>query len=450
MPKMPAENPQMTQEEFDIVAEWFLRGVPQLDAMLPEDPPPDECLPGLSADVTNHVNAMATEGWRAKNIEAGLSMYGCGGATDPRDCLASLPLASSTAYGATWDVPGLGQSRILHEGVVSYSSDFWSRSSADGRFFAHGGGQPGFQSTIIDLQTPNLIDVAAAYDPAFFPDNSGFVFQGSGSGNVCAQSILLGSPANVTMNEPGCSALASVDLYEHVGAVFGGDYFNVDGEFVSDNGGHGGTSDFGDPPAFFDQTSTLRVTPMIFNGSTYQTKPQVPVDIPFEGDTIISPSAQLLVSRVSGPGNDQLGFLVRKMIATPNGPSYSITAPEVGRICSNGGKPAFSYDERWLVYHHYIDANSNADAIDLGFTGVSDPGFAPYRAGSNGGAANIYLVDMLNNTTRRITMMAPGQYALYPHFRSDGWIYYLVRHDPTGGSNAHEYAVALDTALLLE
>jgi hypothetical protein len=435
MPKMPAVNPQMTQGEFDIVAEWFLRGVPQLDAMLPEDPPPDECLPGVSADVDTHVAAMATEGWRAKNSESGLNMYN----------LSAAPLASSTTYGAQWDRAGLGQNRILWEGGASYSSDFWTRSSADGRFFAHGGGQPGFASTIIDLQAQALIEVQAAYDPAFFPDNSGFVFQGGGGGNVCAQSILNGTPAVVTMNEPGCNALGSVDLYEHVGAVYGGDYFNIDGEFVSDSGGHAVT--LGDPPAFFDQTSQLSVTPLIFDGANYQPKPSVVVDIPFEGDTVISPSARMLISRVSGPGNDQLGFVLRNMIATPNGPSYSITAPEVARYCVNGGKPAFSYDERWIVYHHYI-TNSAVDAVDLGFTGTGDPGFAPY---ANRGTANIYLIEAATGQIQRITNMRPGQYALYPHFRSDGWIYYQVRDiGAPGGGDETEYSVALDTALLLE
>ena len=46
----------------------------------------------------------------------------------------------------------------------------------------------------------------------------------------------------------------------------------------------------------------------------------------------------------------------------------------------------------------------------------------------------------------RITNVAPGQYALYPHFRSDGWIYANVRDDNVG----HEYIVASDAALLAE
>jgi hypothetical protein len=40
--------------------------------------------------------------------------------------------------------------------------------------------------------------------------------------------------------------------------------------------------------------------------------------------------------------------------------------------------------------------------------------------------------------------MGPGQYALYPHFRSDGWMYFLVR---TLGTTA-EHVIASDAALL--
>jgi hypothetical protein len=42
--------------------------------------------------------------------------------------------------------------------------------------------------------------------------------------------------------------------------------------------------------------------------------------------------------------------------------------------------------------------------------------------------------------------MQPGQYALYPHFRSDGWIYAQVRDTNAG----HEYTVASDAALIAE
>jgi len=42
--------------------------------------------------------------------------------------------------------------------------------------------------------------------------------------------------------------------------------------------------------------------------------------------------------------------------------------------------------------------------------------------------------------------MEPGQYALYPHFRSDGWIYFMVR---TLGQGS-EHIVASDAALRLQ
>jgi hypothetical protein len=93
-----------------------------------------------------------------------------------------------------------------------------------------------------------------------------------------------------------------------------------------------------------------------------------------------------------------------------------------------------------MVYHHYVTA---ADAVDLGFTGSDDPAFAEYLTK---GAANVYLLELATGTRVRITNMQPGQYALFPHFRSDGWIYVQIRDT----NAAHEYMVASDAALLAE
>jgi hypothetical protein len=146
-----------------------------------------------------------------------------------------------------------------------------------------------------------------------------------------------------------------------------------------------------------------------------------------------------MVNRLSGPGDRQLGYVVHKVIATPNGNGYTITAPEVGRYCMRGGKPAISYDERYMVYHHYVE---DQDWQELGFSSPTDPAFLVYR---QKGASNIYVVDMLTAQSRRVTMMNPGQHALFPHFRSDGWIYFLVRDANTG----KEYAVASDARLVI-
>lgn len=433
---MPKVGTPMTQQQFDIVAEWYARGLPMLDQTLPADPPPSTCTPSISIEVAPHVAAMKTTGWRAENKAAMMAMHGCGAATDPKLCLSAYPFGTDQTYGTGWDLPGTGKLRVLAD--VTYRSSYWTRSSPDGRFIGHGV-QDVAGSYVIDLQRGGMqVPINVAYDPNWFPDNSGFVFQG-GPKNVCAQSVLTSNPTSVTMNEPGCANLNTIGLYEHVGrALGGGDYFAVESSFVSDDGGHSPT--LRDPYASFGSQARTGFIPMIFDGMKYVAKAQVNVATPFEGDTVLSPSAKLAITRVAGPNDMQLGFVLRKVNAVMNGNSYTITAPEVARYCVGGGKPGFSYDERWIVYHHYVTA---ADAVSLGFTGAADPLFAPYLTQ---GAANIYLMDLTTGVPVRITNMAPGQYALFPHFRSDGWIYAAIRDTNLN----HEYMVASDAALLAE
>ena len=167
------------------------------------------------------------------------------------------------------------------------------------------------------------------------------------------------------------------------------------------------------------------------------------VDLPREGDVIISPSARLLVSRVSGSGGSQSGFILRKLVTTQTGAGYTADVPEIARYCQRGGKPAISFDERWMVYHHYVEAG---DWAKLGYTSANDAGFLELRDAQTGGAANIFLLDLVTGNVRRITTMQSGQYALYPHFRSDGWIYFIVRDR----NRDREWMVASDAALALE
>ncbi|MBA3397722.1 MAG: hypothetical protein H0T89_34175 [Deltaproteobacteria bacterium] len=432
---MPKQGTPFTQPQFDIVAEWFARGLPLLEETLPQDPPPQTCDAAISADVTAHVATMKTTGWRAVNASNLMAMHGCGAATTPGGCLAGVPLGADQPYGGGWDLPGRGTLRVLAD--VEYASSYWTRSSPDGRFIAHGVKDvPG--SYVLDLQRGAMrVPISAVYDPNWFPDNSGFVFQG-GARNVCGQSVLTSNPASITMGEAACSNINTIGLYEHVGRALAGDFFAIDSEFVSDDGGHEPT--LRDPNTSFGTQAYLSFVPMLWTGTKYQAKPQVTIKTPFEGDTVLSPSARLVISRVSGPGDRQLGFVLRKVNAMLAGTSYTITAPEVARYCVTGGKPGFSYDERWLVYHHYVTA---ADAVALGFTGPADPAFQPYLAL---GAANLYLMEIATGEIVRITNMQPGQYALFPHFRSDGWIYAAIRDRNT----AHEYMVASDAALLAE
>jgi hypothetical protein len=434
MPK--GNHPKFTQDELDVVAEWFARGLPQLDSKLPEEPPPSVCTPSIGSALTTHVTAMQTQGWRAVNQDRDLRMQGCGASSNPRDCLTAYPRATSKGYGAGWEAQSGATLRVLRE--LEYNTFFWMRSSADGRFVANGA-TGGAGAMIADLQADKDIPTHAAYDPGFFPDNSGFVFQGTSIGaGFCTTALLTGGPAEITFNEPQCSSATGVGLYQHLGAgLGGGDYFVVNSQFTSDNGGHSAT--LHDPSASFASTAQIKLTPMVFDGSHYVEGNPVSFEAPFEGDSVLSPSTRLMVSRLSGPNSEQLGYVIRRVTATPNGSGYTVTAPEVARYCVQGAKPAISFDERFMVTHHYVDDD---DAADLGFSSASDPEFQAYKTK---GAANIIVVDLTTGARTRVTGMQPGQYALFPHFRSDGWIYFLVRDSNSG----KEYVVASDAALEL-
>ncbi|MFT3692875.1 MAG: hypothetical protein QM831_07025 [Kofleriaceae bacterium] len=435
----------LTQQQFDIVAEWFVRGLPLLDTDLPQDPAPTDCTAGISSDVSTHTALLKTTGWRSLNKMSNMSMFDCGAATDPKDCLQNHALASGTTYGATWDVAGKGHVRILDE--LTYRTSYWTRSSPDGRFVGHGVSSGGTTSAnIIDLQRDRAnVWVAATYDPGFFPDNSGFVFQNGGTPHVCPNTILTtGAPTQLTLTETGCTVQGSIGLYQHVGkALNNGDYFTINGQFVSDTGGHSLTNT--QPEAFFDSNSEAEFNTFIFDGTSYVHGQDIIVQQAYEGDSVMSPSATLEISRLANSQSTQLGYVLRKVNATYNSgtATYSIATPEIARYCVSGGKPNFSYDERWIVYHHYIE-NTDADAKDLGFTARTDAGFLPY---AQKGGANVYLMDLATGITQRITNMSPGQYAVMPHFRSDGWIYFNERDTNTG---AKEHIAASDAALILE
>jgi hypothetical protein len=428
----------LSQEDFDIVAEYYARGLPQLDSLLPvEQTGPEFCTAGISAEVKTTLDGISNTGWRQIHKDNHLSMLGCQGAATAKDCLTSFPLANSSMFDDKWDIQGLGRMRILRE--LNYHTSYWSRASADGRFFGHGGGANS-SGSIVDFQADRVIPVAAPYDPGFFPDNGAFMFQATSGGGakVCSQSLLTNNPTSVTFSEPQCGD-TSAGLYQHVGKATeqGGDYFIVSGCWQGDPASGVQRND---PPTTRDQTCDLDFDAMINQGTGFDQKTRTTISTPFEGDTVISPSAKLVISRVAGPNQSQLGYVLRKVNATPNGTGYDITAPEIARYCVKGAKPAFSYDDRWLVYHHYIN---DSDAVSLGFTGAADPDFAQYRIK---GAANVYLMDLRTGVTTRVTNMQPGQYALFPSFRADGWLYILVKDRNRG----IESAIASPAALFLE
>jgi hypothetical protein len=419
--------PKLSADEFATVLGWFDKGLPALDETLPEQKPPAACVENWTGTLTDHVARMKNEGWGAVNKDRGLSMFGCDASGDPSACLGSFPAAADKDFGQGWALAG--QLRIVRS--LGFTTTFWSRTSPDGRFFAAGG------EKVVDFQTNVEIPVEASYDPGFFPDNSGFMFQGTPVGaGFCNMSLLTADPAKIDFSEPQCIG-AHIGLYQYLGASLGGgDYFVVNSQFDSDNGGHGLTTK--DPSATFGDDANITLTPMVFDGTKYAVGNAVKVSTQFEGDTALSPSTLLIAGRLAGPDAQQIGYVVRKVNATKDVAGYTVEVPEVARICLRGGKANFSLDERFLATHHYVEKD---DWSQLGFTSADDPTFKQYLAK---GASNIVVVDLLTHATTVVTRMNPGQYALYPHFRSDGWMYFLVRDSNTGV----EHVVASDAAIL--
>ncbi|MBS2014128.1 MAG: hypothetical protein JST00_14655 [Deltaproteobacteria bacterium] len=441
------EHERLGRGEFRTVQQWVDRSMPKLDELLFEPPRPTECVPLRTDELTSHLQRMKTQGWAARNREQSVPMFACPTANEPQRCFTQkvgegdaakdlFPLASSTDYAKTWAAEDTVV-RVVHE--MPHATSFWSRNSADGRFISSGGSSAG--AFVVDLAKQlatngaerREIGVSASYDPSFMPDNSGLLIQGNGT-HFCTQD-LFASPAttNVSFQETQCSKLDNVALYQSVGRRLAdnqmSDYFIVNNSFESDDG-------YGqDPTPTFGEDQRIAIKVMISTGteSGYAIGQIKDLHAPWEGDTMMSPTTQLLASRISGE-NGQAGYSIRKLSSKIVAGGYEMKAEQVGRVCIPGGKANFSFDERFLVTHHYLTRS------DFPPGAPGDEAFAPYQGKST---ADIYVVDLLTGETLRATHMAPGQLALYPHYRSDGWLYFLVRDKNTD----KEYYAVSDVTL---
>jgi hypothetical protein len=468
---MPRAGAPLSQEQFDVVAEWFARGLPELFDIVADDGGED-CTPGLDPRLRAHIELMAEQGWQARNEQVPLLMFGCGEGQSGAECLGEVPLARDQPYGADWDGEGDARIRILHDNSETRSI-YWARTSPDGRFIASGlldGSVTGHLGQFVDLESERVIPADFSYDPTFFPDGSGFLIQRGGNSSsaapgggptngsadpgdvalVCTADVLGDDPDVLTGDEDGCISLESqIGLYQQLAkSLDGEDYWVVFGSYTGDNGGLEPV--LGNPSAAFETQTRTTLTPMINVGGSFEAGASTLVETPLQGDPMLSPSGRMLVTRLKGRERqavvdglqivtaDQSGYALHLLTTTQQGDSWSASLSDVGRICLQGGKAVVSYDERWMVIHHYVTAS---DAVSLGFAGADDPDFEDYLTQ---GAANVYLVDLLDGSSHLITHMGAGQYALYPHFRSDGWIYFVVRT-----LDGAEYFAASDAALLL-
>jgi hypothetical protein len=419
--KMPASDsmPGLSGEEFEKLQKWVFRGMKGLDEAYA--PPVDEsCVAAVSDDLKAHVADMKVNGWSARHAEASVPMYGCAAGVSGKDCLATLPDLT-----ATWGATGVDQT-LRNLRTLSFNTHYWVRSSADGRYVGFGLSKG---ANILDLSQGAQIaplDVAASYDPVFLPNNDGVSFAGAkadGSIRVCRQSVIGDAynktPRLLTMEETGCTTISDA-VYQSFGAALDNSLFwMTTGDHANDDGGN----DVTEPLPGFEQYASTDFTPMVSNGVSYQARPAITVNLPGEGDQMLSPSSKLMVTRF-GQGDGKRGYRIRRLNVTgSNGQNLGLTTDVVGTVCVGGGKAMFSYDERFLVTHEYLDK-------------AADPA-------QDVRAANIVLVDLATGEHLPITTMKPNQFALYPHFRADGWLYFLVRDMNSGA----ETLVASDAAI---
>ena len=399
-PLFATAAPRYTEAELATLEGWVLAGMPALDEAMTDTSAP--CVPVTSPRLAAHVAEMRTAGWAARHVEASTPMFGCAPGADPSACLSGFPDVT-----AARGVAGVPQTiRKVYE--LPFSTYAWTRSSADGRFSAFGG-QP---ARIVDLGAPGgprAITVAAEFDPAFLPDNSGFSYANrSGSRvHVCRQSVLLDATArptpSISLTEPGCTAVTSAD-YQAVGASLDGTFF------LMASGTHENDVTFslthGPLSGSFGSSATTNVLPFVSNGAGWVERSRIPVAHPFEGDGGLSPSSRLLYTRF-GSAAGKRGFRVRALNAQSTSTGMTLQTEELATICASGGKVFPSYDERYIVTHTYVDAAEG--------TGLPN------------NSANILLFDLVTGETIRLTTLARGEYAFSPVFRADGWIYFLIK-----------------------
>ena len=450
---MPVEPrfDRLSPTQYETIVTWMKKGMPHLGEMVDDVGRPTTCADDF-AKLADHAHQVKATSWAAANRDAKLPMFACPtSATNATECFTQksgsadvFPSSNDVDFAKTWSLRG-DVFRVVR--VLDYGTFFWSRTSPDGRFFAAGGGPrvDATRAVVADLAAalstsgPKTRDimVAASYDPDFYPSNAGFMFQGTNKGGAFCSMSLLTNPATtkITFDEPQCTKLDAISLYQTVGQAVGddsiSDIFVVNSTFASDNPSLTAASHDLQLTAGPESKVTVNVGLALGNDadSGYAIKQHVELPTPFKGDTMMSRSGTILGSRVSGE-NQALGYAIDKLTSTKTASGYKFALAPLGRICMPGNKANFSFDERFLVSHHYLTREDFP----------SDEAFKVY---SEKGASDLWMADFVTGQKVRISQMGPGQFALYPHFRSDGWIMFEVRDANTKKT----YVVASDAAI---
>jgi hypothetical protein len=304
-------------------------------------------------------------------------------------------------------------------GKLEYETFAWVRTSPDGRYVAGArcfrkeeepnkcrwARKPGEKGVFVrDLRQQDDILVGASYDPAFFPDNSGFVVKNVAGHEVdslgtCLTRALWDNTTLDVDEAESCTLLGGVSDYQQVGAGLEGDYFVVSGKWTNDTGG--GYIDRThrtqeNPSTRFQNGQSATAVRMTRNEGVYTASESYALDIPdSEGDISLSASTKLLATR-TGPLRQE-GYKIYRLVDE----GEDVHVDRVGYIPGRGGVGQFSYDERFFTYHSY----------------------------TAGLKADVYIVDLCTGEKVRVTDVPPDHYAVFPNFRADGWVYFVVKDE---------------------
>jgi hypothetical protein len=431
----------------------------------------DETAPAL----TEHIKEMDRSGWGARNLnDLNVRMFACQyddhGQTNALACFndatykhsdgsAIFPLQPNLLAPDVKQGAGAGTVVRQLKNIGTESTSYWMRTSADGRFILVG--NRGVERLDAQISGGTESIKMDGLDPGFFPNNQGFVMQAGGL-MMCKQK-LFDDPAVLADKKilfaeydgseegeiaPGqqnvqvdgrqmaspaivgrlCSTTGSVSMYQSVAqGLSGGDYFYLSsGTWEGDPG-----SIYRDIPvaAFASDNATVSLLLSQSRGEDagYTIDSEFEMSTPGQGDWFLVPSSRMMVGRQASkearPRHD--GYVIRQLQTIVKDSSegrriQSIENPVVGRVCMNGRKATLSYDERFIATHAYVN---RFDYGNYQFQSSGDPDFIKLKNNS----ADIWLADALTGKKYRVTNVGPDRIALYPHFRSDGWLYFMIK-----------------------
>lgn len=423
---------RLSAAQFSAIQKWFAAGTPELDYLLSGEAVDNSvCQAEYSDSLSEHLAEQDLDSWKTRLETQQTAFYGC--PTDGGECFTQqrsgvdiFPDVSTKTASRSWKLDANVSMRTLMDFASSQKRQYWIRSSADGRFVGFGGTPSG----IVDLQPllaasprQRIISINALYDPGFFPDDSGFIFQGNSTG-MCNMSILKNSATTrINFNEDACTTLDSkVPLYQSVGAGLNGeDYLALTSSYQRDSGLDGTLDEFL-PSEDLTAASNNKVSlyELAYDGQQWVRGSGQSFSVPYEIDWVLSHSNQLGMSRLQAERDGVVrtkGFKLYKFAKNSQG---RYTKTDLAQLCGEGLKGDFSFDERFYVTYSYVRADQWKY---FGYKSANDPAFvAKLRTGS----ADLFLHDLYAKKSYALTNMGADQYALFPHFRGDNWIYFEV------------------------